>query len=122
MAFKLKNPCAINDDFWAQFIYYWVGMVSYLSNAATFILSGDKGLSLLYYTCIGTNPDELEESPYQNGSKFSKMIIRRGPTYAVVVVSLLIQLILGIKLKFQKKKSEAVQKSQPLRERIIHTW
>ena len=61
LIFWLKNPGAVNDDFWCTFINVWVYVASFLYDGTRLILPGR--LSASYYMCTGTSPASDLEMP-----------------------------------------------------------
>ena len=54
LIFWLKNPGAVNDDFWCRFINMWVYLFSILYDGTRLILPGR--LNATYHICSGTSP------------------------------------------------------------------
>ena len=61
LVFWLKNPGAVNDDFWCRFINVWVCLASFLYDGTRNILPGK--LSTSYHICSGTSPASDLEMP-----------------------------------------------------------
>ena len=51
LIFWLKNPGAVNDEFWCAFINIWVAVASVVYDTARFLLPGKQTFS--YFTCAG---------------------------------------------------------------------
>ena len=66
LVFKLKNPGAVNDDFWCRFINVWVCSASLLYDGTRYVLPGKMNFS--YYICSGTSPSSDMELPKRGGS------------------------------------------------------
>ena len=52
--FWLKNPSAFNDEFWCQFINFWVNIFSFIPHFVFASLPGRTHVG--YHICIGSNP------------------------------------------------------------------
>jgi hypothetical protein len=52
--FWLKNPLAVDDDFWSLFVSIWIVMASAIINFAHWFLPGPRQLP--YYLCADLDP------------------------------------------------------------------
>jgi hypothetical protein len=64
--FKLKNPGAVQDDFWSLFVNITTMGISFLSNFVIFSLPGRKPLH--YYTCADIDPTLDYLLPHSSGN------------------------------------------------------
>ena len=85
LIFWLKNPGAVNDDFWCIFINYWVCIASVLYDATRFILPGKMNFS--YYICSGTSPTSELEIPKRGGTVAENFTVT---LYVVVMIRIVI--------------------------------
>ena len=53
--FWVKNPAAVNDDFWSYFVSMWIAGFSLIFNFAKFYTAHTQPIS--YYICNGAMPD-----------------------------------------------------------------
>ena len=85
LVFKLKNPGAVDDDFWCRFINVWVIFASLLYDGTRYVLPGKMNFS--YYICSGTSPTFDLEVPKRGASlvENSSLIL-----YVVVLFRILI--------------------------------
>ena len=85
LVFILKNPGAVNDDFWCRFINAWVCFASLLYDGTRYVLPGKLNFS--YYICSGTSPSSDSELPKRGASlvENSSLIL-----YIVVLLHILI--------------------------------
>ena len=85
LIFWLKNPGAVNDDFWCIFINCWVCFASFLYDASRFFLPGRVNFS--YFICSGTSPESDLEMPKRGGSVVENFTVI---LYIVVMIRILI--------------------------------
>jgi hypothetical protein len=57
----LKNPAAVNDDFWSCFLFLWIHAFSFVFNFVKFTLEERKPIA--YYTCASLMPDNFASLP-----------------------------------------------------------
>ena len=80
LIFWVKNPSALNDDFWSRLICIWVYGFSFLINFTRFFLTGYMPMN--YYTCSNLDPDKDRFLPkvklggFEAGSILFMMIIK----------------------------------------------
>ena len=92
--FWLKNPAAVNDDFWSRFSTIWISGFNYILYFVRFTLEHRK--PLVFYTCANKNPTE----------DLSKPISFQGQ---VEVFSLLFYIIVKIKISFFQKSNSHLE-------------
>jgi len=85
LIFWLKNPGAVNDDFWWRFINAWVCLASLLYDGARFMLPGKMNFS--YFICSGTSPTSALEMPKRGGTVAENSTLA---LYVLVMVRILI--------------------------------
>ena len=73
--FKLKNPGAVQDDFWSRFVNIAVVGISFGSNFVIFFLPGRKPLH--YYTCADIEPTLEYKLPHSSGNSINLFCIKR---------------------------------------------
>ena len=72
--FKLKNPGAVQDDFWSRFVNIVIVVISFGSNFIIFFLPGRKPLH--YYTCADTDPTLEYKLPHSSGNSIKMFCIK----------------------------------------------
>ena len=68
LIFKIKNPAAVNDDFWSPFIGVWIAGLSHLFNFSKFFIAHRQPLN--YYVCAGVLPGTDWSMPSHFGAHF----------------------------------------------------
>jgi hypothetical protein len=88
LIFHLKNPLAVQDEFWTTFFCSWIVGFSFVYNTTFFILPGKKPLN--YYICSDIDP-----------SSDSNLTIKMN--VYVEIFSLLLHMAINLKIKMYKK-------------------
>jgi len=91
MIFKLKNPGALNDEFWYRFLNVWICAVSVIYDSSRYILPGKMTFS--YYTCSGIGPPENQDRP------------KRGSNM-VETISLVVYILISVRILIHKRVSK----------------
>ena len=71
--FWVKNPAAVNDDFWSHFVSMWIFGFSILFNFAKFYSASTQTIS--FYICNGAMPDPDWSSPSHYGGHMEVFIL-----------------------------------------------
>jgi hypothetical protein len=53
--FRVKNPAAVNDDFWSHLVSMWIAGFSFIFNFSKFYIAHRQPIN--YYICIATLPE-----------------------------------------------------------------
>ena len=98
--FHLKNPTALQDDFWKAFINITTLSISVLSQTANVFMPGKSPHN--FYVCLGEFPLEYVGKPVKPNS----------PTNYLLLISVLLHTFAGIRIKchrLQQNKIDLVQ-------------
>ena len=68
LIFRIKNPAAVNDDFWSIFIGVWIVGLSHFFNFSKFFIAHRQPLN--YYVCAGVLPGKDWSLPSHFGAHF----------------------------------------------------
>ena len=93
LIFKLKNPGALNDEFWYRFLNIWVFTFSALYDSSRYFLPGKQTFS--YYTCSGTSPASYQETSKRGGN-------------VVEAFSLVMNIVISLRILIHKKSQNIV--------------
>jgi hypothetical protein len=93
----LKNPAAVNDDFWSVYINFLSGCIAVLFNFVIFFFS--KRLSLIFYTCSNTDPTADYQMPHSEGY--------------IDIFSITLYLVVKLRLTFYKRFQNSVNSFTP---------
>jgi hypothetical protein len=88
--FWIKNPAAVQDDFWSDFVSIWISGLTYIFNFSKFFIA--HRLPMNYYACARIIPDIDWSLPSHFGAHFE-------------VFTLLTIVIVKLKIHFFKAKS-----------------
>jgi len=88
----VKNPTALQEEFWQLFINLWTVACSFLSQLIYFLLPGKS--PMFYYLCIGEYPKDLEE----------KSVKMNYPHYIAGFASICIYMFVKCSIKLQTSK------------------
>ena len=102
--FKLKNPGAIQDDFWSIFLNAWIlGFIILAEISHLCLHTGKK--SIFYWECLGENP-----------AKYTGHDEVKPPKVVLVIVlsSILIHISIGIKMNRHILIRQAGQNQGPI--------
>jgi len=94
LIFWIKNPAAVNDEFWSLFISMWIAGLAHVYNFVKFMVPHRQPLN--FYICSGTVPDGDWSLPSNFGAHFEVLTI-----VTIVCVKL--------KIHFFKKGAVAVE-------------
>ena len=92
--FCLKNPAALDDEFWGYFVSIWIYLTTVLLTLTVFFLAEYKNLG--YFLCIGKISKELPETYTSKGMSI------------VLALSIIIHLATRIKIYIYKRKDNRV--------------
>ena len=92
--FHLKNPNAMQDDFWKQFIVIWVIGFSFLINFTYYLLPGSY--PNFYYLCLGAIPKNHD---YKN-------VKTNGPLILLLLVTMLLHIFAALRYQVYKYKEK----------------
>ena len=59
--FWLKNPGAVNEEFWSLFLHFSIKIFCFLSQTAWHLLVHQQPIN--YYICVGADPTEAMKKP-----------------------------------------------------------
>ena len=90
--FWLKNPAALDDEFWGKLIFIWTTLFGFGSQFVFIFLPGKHPVN--YYVCVGKNPEDGQPHPI----KFNISL------YIVSTISLFIHLFCSLKIIIYKNK------------------
>ena len=85
LIFWLKNPGAVNDEFWCRFISLWVCFASTLYDGSRLILPGR--LNTTYFICSGISPPSEFEEPIRGRASVEIFTV---VLYTAIMIRLLI--------------------------------
>lgn len=68
LIFRIKNPAAVNDDFWSIFIGAWIAGLSHFFNFAKYFIAHRQPLN--FYVCSGVLPGQDWSLPSHFGAHF----------------------------------------------------
>lgn len=94
LIFCLKNPMAVDDDFWSRFINLWIIFGCMLINAAHALLPGPQ--SLAFHMCSGSNPGQ-------------DLILPKKREGVILLASLCFQVALNARITWFRNKEKLLK-------------
>lgn len=88
--FHMKNPTAVQDDFWNLFLNVWIFFFTTASQIFHILAPGPDALN--FYICVGRNP-EINESSVPKKNYFVLLVL---------LVSFVIYMVIGTKYFYSK--------------------
>ena len=88
--FHMKNPTAVQDDFWNLFLNMFVAMFTLTSQVITIMSPGPSAPN--FFVCIGRFPDDCSNCPTK----------KNYPATIMVIVSVLVYTVVGFRYLHNK--------------------
>ena len=108
--FHLKNPTALQEDFWKLYINLLTILFSFIAQFYQFMLPGKQ--PNIYYICLGTFPNNLISTPTKPNS----------PAIYQFLVSFVFYACASIRIKIHSKKENANQMIQTATISLQQAW
>ena len=113
--FWLKNPAAVNDDFWSRFSTIWTSGLTYIFYFTKYTLDSRK--PLVFYTCSNTNPIEVFSKPFSFQAHFELFSI-----LFCVAIKIKIRFFQKSNLLFEKMSQGSISNKKTILENISKNY
>ena len=98
--FWLKNPCAISENYWCCYINIWAFITSYLTLITIHVLASNTGHTKIHQICSGYDVSSTVDLLDKDNQPLKIRVVN----HVLIITSLCIHLVLGLRMKRYKRK------------------